>query len=228
MRNKINPSRDWLYEKYITEQLSLRDIGNILGVHLETTRRHLKKNNIRVRTIREGASTPSNKKKISVASTGRIKSPELCRAISERQKGTPLPQWIMEKAWAATRGRKHTAEELLKMSEGHKAEKNGNWKGGKIIRRRGYILAHAPDHPYAQSIGYVFEHRLIAERAIGRYLKADEVVHHINGNPSDNRNQNLLICKEDYHQWLHGRMRRKLEGIRDRAGDAAASFGGTR
>lgn len=53
---------------------------------------------------------------------------------------------------------------------------------------------------------FVFEHRLLAEKALGRKLRKDEDVHHVNGRRDDNRPKNLLICDSSYHHWLHNRM----------------------
>jgi len=50
------------------------------------------------------------------------------------------------------------------------------------------------------------EHVIKAEKVLGRKLKKGECVHHINCNPLDNRNQNLLICKTGYHLGLHAKM----------------------
>lgn len=73
----------------------------------------------------------------------------------------------------------------------------------------GYRMVR-PDgpHPRANSEGFVFEHILIAERAVGHHLAARHPVHHWNSNRSDNRNENLVVCASHaYHSLLHQRMR---------------------
>jgi hypothetical protein len=78
-----------------------------------------------------------------------------------------------------------------------------SWKGGKLSRSDGYIIV------YQEGKRHGFEHRLKAEKALGRPLKRTEIVHHVNCDKADNRNNNLLICDNAYHQWLHGEMARR-------------------
>jgi len=46
-------------------------------------------------------------------------------------------------------------------------------------------------------------HRCLGELKIGRKLSTDEVVHHINGNPRDNRLENLTVMTNSEHTILH-------------------------
>ncbi|HEY3942073.1 MAG TPA: HNH endonuclease signature motif containing protein [Acidimicrobiales bacterium] len=55
-------------------------------------------------------------------------------------------------------------------------------------------MVRAPGHPRAaQRSPYVFEHIIVAERALGRYLVEGESVHHRNGVRDDNRLENLEL-----------------------------------
>ena len=77
-------------------------------------------------------------------------------------------------------------------------EKNVNWGGGRT-KAKGYILVYEPNHPYSGKRNRIFEHRLIMEKKIGRYLYSYEVVHHINGIKDDNRIENLKLLPSNEH-----------------------------
>jgi hypothetical protein len=109
-------------------------------------------------------------------------------------------------------GRKHTQEELDRMSLANKGkpcewiktkfikndpriigENNPNWKGGRYEHGQGYCLVLARHHPFADKSGHILEHRIVMEKILGRYLKKGEIVHHKNGNKKDNRPENLIL-----------------------------------
>jgi len=73
-----------------------------------------------------------------------------------------------------------------------KGQAHFRWKGGpsKYGRYKKYKM---PEHPFCDKQGYVIKHRIIMEQHLGRYLKPEEVVHHINGNTFDNRLENLQL-----------------------------------
>ena len=90
---------------------------------------------------------------------------------------------------------------------GKPGSENSNWKGGAMLKA-GYRLVMCPDHPLANKGGYVREHILVVEHAMGKRLRRGAVVHHVNGIKNDNRPGNLVVCHDDaYHNLLHTRTR---------------------
>ena len=76
---------------------------------------------------------------------------------------------------------------------GPSSDKNGNYKGGRIVDKHGYIYRKVYDHPFANRSGYVFEHRLVMEKVLGRWLLPTEVVHHLDGDKQNNTPENLEL-----------------------------------
>lgn len=71
-------------------------------------------------------------------------------------------------------------------------DQHPDWSGGRVRVGR-YWYRWTNTHPLRTRRNYVLEHRLVVEASLGRYLTRDEVVHHINGDPEDNRLENLMV-----------------------------------
>lgn len=76
---------------------------------------------------------------------------------------------------------------------------NHQFVSGRRVDLDGYVLVTAPnDHPYARhrtnrGTKLIYEHRLVLERHLGRYLLPSEVVDHIDGLTLHNAPENLRL-----------------------------------
>ena len=79
-------------------------------------------------------------------------------------------------------------------------EESPTWKGGRWKDERGYI--RIPNNPGSDD--YIYEHRLVMEKKLGRKLRSEEEVHHRGTrypiddirNKSDNRIENLQLFND--------------------------------
>jgi hypothetical protein len=113
----------------------------------------------------------------------RSPSPETRAKISKTLSGRTLP-----------------AEHRANLRAALSGDKNPNWSGGRNIDPiDGYVRRHMPGHPMASPNGYVREHRLVMAEHLGRMLDPSELIHHVNGDRTDNRVANLQIVSAAEH-----------------------------
>lgn len=89
-------------------------------------------------------------------------------------------------------------------------KENPHWKGGMHLRKDGYFLIRTGIiSREVKGARYKLLHRIIMEQYLGRLLKRNEVVHHINGDKSDNRIENLELLNQSDHARKHYRADKK-------------------
>ena len=97
---------------------------------------------------------------------------------------------------------------------GLKGKLNSSWKSDERISVYGYKLIRCSEHPFANTDGFVFEHRLIAEKYLltdensvsineKRYLNPQYIVHHLDFDRQNNNPFNLKIMTLPEHTKMH-------------------------
>lgn len=101
-------------------------------------------------------------------------------------------------------------KQLEKLSEQMTGKTNPSWKGGVTYKsgKGNYddtVLVKCPKEyeEMARKNGYVLEHRLKVAKEIGRPLKSEEVVHHIDHDPQNNEMENLMLFRNNREHKLY-------------------------
>ena len=131
--------------------------------------------------------------------------------------GNQMRRWksqVAKAKWPMTCGKKCRAERM-------KGTGNPNWvKGAWIENRTGYRLllvsrlseADLKLLPNPRPRDYL-EHRMVMARHLRRILLPHENVHHINGNKTDNRIENLTLIDWKSHGREHAKIERRMTAL---------------
>ncbi len=181
MKVDIERYREYI-ETRIAEGASLRMLENEIGIERQKLSREMKKAGMRVPTRIESVKFLwKNHKHPHIGKTG-----SLC----------------------PTYGRKMSDETKQKLREAMAGDKNYHWSGGRKKHSGGYILVYRPDNHLADKHGFVLEHRLVAEQKYGRKLTSSDIVHHIDGNKTNNNPENIVVLTRSEHAKLHNGLKR--------------------
>lgn len=202
-RLPANLTTDELRTLYWDKGLTQTEIAKLTGIDRRRIRGVMREAGIPIRNCFEASSLAEQRGRRVHVKTAQDK------LSVEKVKHLYLEKMLSDKATARLLGISKTVVWRFRRKWGipsrdkMKAAWLSRWKGGRYQFPDGYIFVKLPrDNPFyemADQRGYVFEHRLVMARHLGRPLQRGEIVHHKNGVRDDNRIENLELvptCRE--------------------------------
>lgn len=192
--------KDKLVDLYVNKEMSIEEVRKELSLSQKTVAKALKYNGIIIRGRQSDSEVLRDKEWL------RREYVVKQRSILGISKEVGLSPGAI-RSQLVVMGIKTRGVSMGMKKSNHPALRRGklsaNWKGGKQYLPSGYIYRYSPDHPMRTERGYVMEHRLVMEKHIGRFLTKEEIVHHKNGDRTDNRIENLELTTKKQHFGEH-------------------------
>lgn len=196
-------SREELLEIYSRDGMTEKKMCSIVGCKSDITMRKI---------LHENGIDTNNNKRLAYNKRGNRTDDEfkqyLIKEYCEKRRSMTSIAKEMNLTWT-TVSRYLDKYGIQKRTKSQQQSGKGSptWKGGKRKKKNGYIEIYNPCHPNANSRNCVYEHQLVAEKKLGRYLMKGETVHHIDFDKSNNNPDNLIVLTKSDHIKLHGLMR---------------------
>lgn len=179
-------NRDMLIDLHYGKNLSVTEIAKIYNCHRDSVRLAMKRNGIEPR--------------------GKIKKP-----LSDDLKSNLIILYVEQNLSTRTIGKilgkshDYVSDKLKEIGilvddriTALQSERNPDWKGGKTIEQGYEKISSIALNPSRKRT-----HQIVMENYIGRELREDEVVHHIDGNKLNNNINNLALMDKSAHSRLH-------------------------
>ena len=200
-----NLTKEELEQLYLEENRTLVDMCEIIGVKSPITMSKILKE--------KGISTNKNAIVSNITKNG-MNDEEFKKFLIEEYKTKGITQ-IANKLGVTRNAirkyfKKYNIEFINRRKKFLSGENSPSWNGGRHIHN-GYIEIYAPTHPHKNKRNCVYEHQLVMEKHIGRYLEKGEVVHHIDFDKTNNDISNLMLMTNSEHAKYHAKLRWEKE-----------------